>query len=724
MNDADRHMTSIVQREATPRRSVSAVGRGPWLAVAITVAVIAGVTALAFHSAHRDRAALVDAFAGDQLLRLRIAIREIESELASVRQHLEFAARLVDAADSGNDQRRELEALLAVARDYRLIAVYDLEGRERVVAMDRSSSSSWSREPFSEALRETARAAAGRRRMVISEPLGDESPWHRAFAAPLSRNGQVRGALVILVDQKGTFDRLRLVAPGPSAKLVLLGPHGHPAPLTDPALTAALSEAPGGFGAVLRRMRAGHTGSEGLSGREAAALGLGTSAAIAVFAPIRTGDAGHWSVAVLDSTAPLESQEQAIVLRMSLFAAGVALALGALSVYLVIAARRAVAFQERLRTAEEIARAHERAEKVLENVPVAVVALDASGRISALNVASRERVPSAVLGEPFDAAFPEARRETVDRLRELVQAARLGGAVQRIIAQPIAIAGRECHFTVHAVPLAHPLPEITLLVVLEDVTELHGLSSQLLRAEKLATVGVLAAGIAHEVGTPLGVVRGRAEMLLARLAPDTRQAESARIIVEEIDRIARTIEELLDFSRTSPAPAAPVPFEAVAANVVELLAFEARTRKVSLRVEAAPGLRPLAANADQLKQVLVNLVLNAIHACANGGHVTIRGRPAVRGARATLEVVDDGAGIPDELRHRVFDPFFTTKKRGRGTGLGLTVAAQIIRSHGGEIEIESGPGRGTRVNVSWPLAAGGAEDVDGETARRAHSRGG
>jgi signal transduction histidine kinase len=173
----------------------------------------------------------------------------------------------------------------------------------------------------------------------------------------------------------------------------------------------------------------------------------------------------------------------------------------------------------------------------------------------------------------------------------------------------------------------------------------------------------------------------------------------------------------------SKGPAGAVRLDEVGANVAELLSFEARTRKVAIAVDVARGLRPLAANGDQLKQVLVNLTLNALHACAPGGRVLIKGRAEPGGRRACIEIVDDGAGIPQELLHRVFDPFFTTKKRGKGTGLGLTVAAQAIRSHGGEIDLESVVGQGTRVVVSWPLAASGSEDLDGEADRRAHSGG-
>ena len=693
------------------------VGGGALAAVLATLAVTAGVAVLAYQTAQRDRAALVATFAEEHLFRVRIAVREIESELAEVGQHLEFAARLLDSTEDVSDQRKQLEALLAVVRPYRVIAVYDGGGRERVVAFDPVTPAG-RRSPTSEALASTARAAIARQGTAISEPLGDPAAqWDRAFAMPIVHGGRVRGAVVILVDQKRTFERLRLVAPEASAKMILLGPHGRLAPLTDPALASAI-EAGGRVGEVLERMRAGHTGIATLPQAEANGLGMGRAQAVAVFAPIRTQDAGHWAVAVLDSTAALESQEHAIVLRMAVLAATFALALGALSVYLVVSARRAIAVQERLRTAEQVAHLREKAEKILENVPVGVVTLDDGGRVSGTNRAFRERVPAPAMGRSVEEAFPAASAAAREALGRVVAQARASGRVQRILDPPLALAGRDSELAVHAVPLDHPSPDLNMLLVLEDVTELRALSSQLLRAEKLATVGVLAAGIAHEIGTPLGVVRGRAEMLARRAGAVEGHGESARVIVEEIDRISRTIQELLDFSRVSPAAASgAVILHDVAANVVELLAFEARTRKVSVAVDVAP-LPPLAANPDQLKQVLVNLTLNALHACSPGGRVALRGRLDAQGARATIEVVDDGAGIPDALRHRVFDPFFTTKKRGKGTGLGLTVAAQIVRNHGGEIDLDSAVGQGTRVVVSWPLAAERVEAAD-EQERRA-----
>lgn len=250
------------------------------------------------------------------------------------------------------------------------------------------------------------------------------------------------------------------------------------------------------------------------------------------------------------------------------------------------------------------------------------------------------------------------------------------------------------------------------LMTAEKLARLHEktarMESQLLRAEKLSTVGILAAGIAHEIGTPLGIVRARAEMLAGKLGEDNPLTPGAKVIVEQIDRISRTIRQLLDFSRTKPAAVQPVSVAVVARAVGELLRYEAQRRKAHLSVEVPDDLPFVAADADQLQQVLVNLVMNALDACSPGDRVVVRGREPESSRPGTpyvvVEVEDTGCGIPEEHRHQVFDPFFTTKKRGQGTGLGLTLAAQMVRNHGGEIDLASAPGRGTRVTLLWPVA--------------------
>lgn len=243
---------------------------------------------------------------------------------------------------------------------------------------------------------------------------------------------------------------------------------------------------------------------------------------------------------------------------------------------------------------------------------------------------------------------------------------------------------------------------------LRHAEEVALLTSQLLQAEKLATVGMLAAGIAHEIGTPLGVVRARAELLTTRLGEGNPLTAGALVIVEQIDRITRTIRQLLAFSQPQAAEVTGVSMAASARQVVDLLQYEASSRNVALEVEVAQDLPPLAANPDQLQQVLVNLVMNACDACdaaGKSGRVVIRASSEATADAPPLlriEVADTGCGVSPELRHRIFDPFFTTKKRGKGTGLGLTIAAQIVRNHGGRIDLDSHAGQGTRVLIEWP----------------------
>src|SRR5262249_2368594 len=148
---------------------------------------------------------------------------------------------------------------------------------------------------------------------------------------------------------------------------------------------------------------------------------------------------------------------------------------------------------------------------------------------------------------------PAAAPQVVARLRGLVDAALSEGRVQSQHGQHLALFGKEGQYSLHAVPLEPRTPEARVLLVVEDLSEVRALESRLLRAEKLATVGVLAAGIAHEIGTPLGVVRGRAEYLLGKLPGDSPHGGGVRVIMEQIDRVTRTIRQLLDFARVKPA---------------------------------------------------------------------------------------------------------------------------------------------------------------------------
>lgn len=222
---------------------------------------------------------------------------------------------------------------------------------------------------------------------------------------------------------------------------------------------------------------------------------------------------------------------------------------------------------------------------------------------------------------------------------------------------------------------------------------------KLLHSEKLITAGQLAAGIAHEIGTPLNVARGRVELSLSHLGKEHAEADNHRIVIDQIDRVARLLQQLLDYVRPSPASVQEVDLLAAVGRVSALLAPHAAKRKVTLAHELGADVPTLRADPDQIQQIIVNLVLNAIDACERGGRVTIRAH--ANGTAAVLEIEDTGHGIAPDIRKQVFDPFFTTKKRGQGTGLGLWVVAQLVHSQGGEIELESDVGTGTTIRITW-----------------------
>jgi len=239
-------------------------------------------------------------------------------------------------------------------------------------------------------------------------------------------------------------------------------------------------------------------------------------------------------------------------------------------------------------------------------------------------------------------------------------------------------------------------------------------TEQLRHADRLTTVGKLASGLAHELGTPLNVVQGRARLIRDREVEGADVLDSARIIVEQAERMTALIQQLLDFARPRPLHKASLSLAGLVTRVCELLATIARKSQVTLRQTLADGLR-VDVDEGQLHQVLTNLVINAIHAMPDGGTVEIVTReleqtppPYVesRGhAWVVLEVRDTGTGMDAQTRERIFEPFFTTKQVGEGTGLGLSVSWGIVREHGGWIEVQSTPGGGSTFTVHLPRGA-------------------
>ena len=233
-----------------------------------------------------------------------------------------------------------------------------------------------------------------------------------------------------------------------------------------------------------------------------------------------------------------------------------------------------------------------------------------------------------------------------------------------------------------------------------DITERKRLEIRLRRAERLAELGTLASGMAHEIGTPMNVILGRAEYLLQRTA-DEGMKKGLATIVTQVERITKVMNQLLTFARRRTPQWGVVDVGEILDDSLEM--FQERILHGRITVDKAieSSLPPVRADRDQLIQVLINLVMNSLHAMPEGGRLGLSLDRENRQLR--IGVSDTGHGMPEEIRSKVFEPFFTTKDFGKGTGLGLTVVKGIIEEHGGTIAVESVVDKGTTFWIRLPL---------------------
>jgi two-component system NtrC family sensor kinase len=245
------------------------------------------------------------------------------------------------------------------------------------------------------------------------------------------------------------------------------------------------------------------------------------------------------------------------------------------------------------------------------------------------------------------------------------------------------------------------------LEVYRDVTSQRLMQHKLEQTEKLAALGQLISGIAHELNNPLTSIMGYAQLLLGRRL-SLAQSADARLIHQEAERAARIVKNLLLFARGAQPERRPVNLNEIVERAASLRNYELRLENIGLSLDLDSGLPLVVADSAQLQQVLLNLIVNAEQAIRQGtgeGGINIR-TLRLGHERVGLQVADTGPGIPAEVMPRIFDPFFTTKPAGVGTGLGLSIACSIIQDHGGEISVESQPGQGTKFTIELSIAKG------------------
>ena len=252
---------------------------------------------------------------------------------------------------------------------------------------------------------------------------------------------------------------------------------------------------------------------------------------------------------------------------------------------------------------------------------------------------------------------------------------------------------------------------VGMLLLIEDITDHVRLQEQLQISEKMASIGLLAAGVAHEVNTPLTGISSFTQMLLDGADPSDPKTVLLEKIERQTFRAAKIVNGLLNLSRpgTSSNERIDVDLNAVITDVFSLLEHQFSVGSIKVRRELSPSPATVLGIEHQLQQVFLNLFLNARDAMPRGGWLSVATR--VDADRVIVEIADTGSGIPSEQIARIYDPFFTTKSIGRGTGLGLSITYGIVREHDGTIDCESAVGQGTRFTLALPLAPASARSA-------------
>jgi len=353
-------------------------------------------------------------------------------------------------------------------------------------------------------------------------------------------------------------------------------------------------------------------------------------------------------------------------------------------------------------------------ETVLAGLPDAVIAVDDALRVVFWNAAAE-----ALTGRSSRRAEGRSLKELLppdaSLIRHLAETVRTGesrGEGETTLLTPD---GHTVPVSIVTAPLFdHGGTVGAAVAVLRDISRIRELEAEVRRGETLAAAGRMAVGLAHEIRNPLGAIRGAVQLLARELAPGSRFGEYTQVLIQEVDRVNRIIEQLLDLARPVQLRTGPLNLHQLLERVSLLAAEGALAQGVTIVRRYDPSLPPILGDEDRLVQVFHNLVRNALDAMKGGGRLTLTTRISLSpvfakmdlgaGQRSMVEVqvTDEGTGIPARVQAKVFDPFFTTKER--GLGLGLALCHRILEEHKGAVRIDSVEGRGTTVTCFLPIA--------------------
>ena len=371
--------------------------------------------------------------------------------------------------------------------------------------------------------------------------------------------------------------------------------------------------------------------------------------------------------------------------------------------YIGIAVQNARLYQSLEEKAGQYERLKEFSENIVESISVGVMAVDLEDRIESWN--SQMEVMFALpraeaLGRSLNAILPPAFLEEYYRVRPTQ-------GIHNLYKFRLTTTSSETRVTNIAIaPLvSKSFSVIGRLIIVDDITDRIELETQLSQAEKLSSIGLLAAGVAHEVNTPLAVISSYAQMLAKQVHGDDKQSSLLEKITKQTFRASEIVNSLLNFSRTSGTEFTDVDLNRVIKDTLTLLEHQFKTARITVQQDLYAELPVIHGNTGKLQQVFLNLFLNAKDAMPGGGTLSIS---TGNGHNVQVQVSDTGSGIAQEHIHRIYDPFFTTKTKPKtghsgGTGLGLSVTYGIIQEHAGKIRVDSTPGRGTTFVMEFPM---------------------
>jgi PAS domain S-box-containing protein len=389
--------------------------------------------------------------------------------------------------------------------------------------------------------------------------------------------------------------------------------------------------------------------------------------------------------------------------------------LESLAGYIGIAIQNAQLYQRLEQKIGEFERLKEFHENIVESINVGVFAVDLDGRIESWNTQMEvmyAKSRSAVLHQPLSAVFPS---DFVARFNSLRDEQGTHTLYKFRLALPD---GNMRTANIAIAPLVtRDFIAVGRIILVDDITDRIQLEAQLTQSEKLSSIGLLAAGVAHEVNTPLAVISSYTQMLTKHMRGDERLAPVLEKITQQTFRASEIVNGLLNFSRTSGAEFASIDLNHLLTDTLTLLEHQFKTAQIRIETNFDAQLAPIHGNQGKLQQVVLNLMLNAKDAMFGTGNAVLKIATFNGSGRVFVRIQDSGAGIEREHLHRIYDPFFTTKTKPqegehKGTGLGLAVSYGIIQEHGGKIHVESEPGIGTAFQLEFPALGSQASSAE------------